>query len=295
MPRPEKVQAVEEIKERLENSEATFLTEYRGLSVSEQQQLRRGLRAADAEYQVVKMSLARRAATELGLDELIESMNGPTALAFANSDAVPVAKVLKDFAKEHDRLVLKVGLMSGKLLPPEQVSKLAEIEPRDVLLAKIAGAAKAPLSKMAGMLGSFVRDSASLFFQLLEIKESNEPAPAAEIEAPVPTVPADEAAATEPEASVPVDEAEVAEEPTAEAEEEAAEVEADILAAAKVDEPKADVTAGDEEPAAEADETHEAEAEVAEAEEGSEEEAESDDESDSDSQSDDKADQAEEE
>ncbi|MDF1596605.1 MAG: 50S ribosomal protein L10 [Acidimicrobiia bacterium] len=269
MPRPEKVQAVEEIKERLENSEATFLAEYRGLSVSEQQQLRRGLRAADAEYKVVKMSLARRAATELGLDELIESMHGPTALAFANSDAVPVAKVLKDFAKEHDRLVLKVGLMSGKLLPPEQVSKLAEIEPRDVLLAKIAGAAKAPLSKMAGMLGSFVRDSASLFFQLLEIKESSEPAPAAEVEAPASTDRV-EAAADPAEVSAPADKAEVAETTTDEA-------------------------AEGEEPTAEVDQTHSAEAELAEAGEGPEEEAESDDESDSDSQNDDKADQAEEE
>jgi large subunit ribosomal protein L10 len=178
MPRPEKVRAVEEIRERIEGARATFLTEYRGLSVSEQQALRRSLRAAGAEYKVVKMSLARRAAAELGFEELSEAMAGPTAIAFADDDPVPVAKALGDFAKDHEHLVVKVGLMSGELLLPEQVSRLAEIEPRDVLLGRIAGAAKAPLTKMAGFLGSFLRDSASMFSQLLDKKESGEFLPA---------------------------------------------------------------------------------------------------------------------
>jgi len=176
MPRPEKVQAVEEIKERLESAEATFLAEYRGLSVKQQQALRRGLRDAGAEFKVVKMSLARRAANELGID-FGSDLAGPTALAFANGDPVPVAKALRDFGNENDAFVLKSGLFGGNVLPPEQVTKLADIEPRDVLLGKIAGAAKAPLYSLAGMLSSFNRNAAAVFSQLLEKKESEAPAP----------------------------------------------------------------------------------------------------------------------
>lgn len=290
MPRPEKVQAVEEIKERLENAEATFLTEYRGLSVNEQQELRRSLRAAGAEYKVVKMSLARRAAEELGLDDFTESMIGPTAIAFAITDPVPVAKALKDFAKDHERLVLKVALMSDKLLAPEQVSKLADIEPRDVLLGKIAGAAKAPLAKMAGMLGSFMRDSASMFSQLLEKKESGEFVSADEVEAPAAAEPV---AAEEAADATPV----VTEDDAPEPVEEAAEVEADEPtddAVAEPSEAAADASSTEVEEVEE-DETPEAAAEDAEAEEGSEEEAESEDSASSDSDSDDTADTAEEE
>lgn len=302
MPRPEKVQAVEEIKERFENAEATFLTEYRGLTVSEQQQLRRGLREANAEYKVVKMSLARLAATELGLDELTESMIGPTAIAFANTDPVPVAKVLKDFAKDHEHLVLKVAVMSGKLLPPEQVSKLAEIEPRDVLLGKIAGAAKAPLAKMAGMLGSFMRDTASMMSQLLEKKESGEFVSADEAASAVaeadevaaePEAAEEAAADKEPEEAAAVETTEAEEQPAVEAEEEAA-PEADEPVVEDDSDPE-DAAAEGDEPAAETDDAPEAEAEIADAEDGSEEEAESDDSSDSDSESDDAADKAEKE
>lgn len=175
MPRPEKVAAVEEIKTRLEAAEAVFLAEYRGLSVPQQQQLRNALREAGAEFKVVKMSLARLAATQLGLEGLAEDMLGPTAIAFADSDPVPAAKALKDFAGEHEVLVLKSGLMSGAVLTPEAVVKLAEIEPLDVLLSKIAGAAKAPLYKTATLLSALLRNSASAFSQLLEKKEQVAP------------------------------------------------------------------------------------------------------------------------
>ena len=293
MPRPEKVQAVEEIKKRFEDAEATFLTEYRGLSVNEQQELRRGLRAAGAEYKVVKMSLARRAALELGLDEFTESMYGPIAIAFASADPVPVAKALKDFAKDHERLVLKVGLMSGKLLAPEQVSKLADIEPRDVLLSKIAGAAKSPLAKMAGMLASFTRDSASMFSQLLEKKESGEFVSADEAVAPAAAEPeaAVEAADAEPEEASST-EVEEEEQPAAKSEEEAVEVEA-----AKPDDADAEPeeASSTEVEVDEEDDAPEASADDADAEEESEEEAGSDDSATSDSDSDDAAVVAEEE
>jgi large subunit ribosomal protein L10 len=178
MPRPEKVQAVADIKESLEGSEAVFLTEYRGLSVKAVQELRASLRASGAEYKVVKMTLARRAADDAGISGLDEHLLGPTALAFAKSDPVATAKALKEFAKTHEVFVMKAGVLSGNILSPEDVSRLAEIEPRDVLLAKIAGAAKAPLAQAAGLFASFNRNAASMFKQLLDKKESGEIAPA---------------------------------------------------------------------------------------------------------------------
>ena len=174
MARPEKVQAVTDIREGLESAEAVFLTEYRGLSVQAVQDLRRALRDAGAEYRVVKMTLAKLAAGDAGIEGLDEYLAGPTALAFAKSDPVAAAKALKDFSKDHEVFTLKAGYLSGNVLSPEEISKLAEIEPRDVLLAKIAGAAKAPLYSAAGMFGSFTRNAASMFSQLLDKKESGE-------------------------------------------------------------------------------------------------------------------------
>lgn len=174
MPRPEKVQAVADIKDKLEGSEAVFFTEYRGLSVKAVQDLRKHLRDSGAEYKVVKMTLAKRAADDAGIKGLDEFLVGPTALAFANTDPVATAKALKEFGKANDVFVLKAGVMAGAILTPEEVSKLAEIEPREVLLAKIAGAAKAPLIKAARMFSSFNRDAAQMFSQLLDKKESGE-------------------------------------------------------------------------------------------------------------------------
>ena len=174
MPRPEKVQAVTDIRERLEGAEAVFVTEYRGLSVKAIQELRRSLRDSGADYKVVKMTRARLAAADAGMEGLDEFMSGPTALAFAQKDPVATAKALKEFSKGHGVFVLKAGFLSGVILTPEEVSKLAEIEPRDVLLAMIAGAAKAPLFKAASMFGSFTRDAVSMFSQLMDKKESGE-------------------------------------------------------------------------------------------------------------------------
>jgi large subunit ribosomal protein L10 len=159
MARPEKVQAVKDIREGLENSEAVFLTEYRGLSVQAMQELRRALRESGADYKVVKMTLARLAAGDAGIEGLDEYLAGPTALAFAKSDPVATAKALKNFSRDHDVFVLKAGYLSGNILTPEEVSRLAEIEPREVLLAKIAGAAKAPLFKAAAMFSFWTRKS----------------------------------------------------------------------------------------------------------------------------------------
>lgn len=174
MPRPEKVQAVANIKEKLEGSEAVFLTEYRGLSVKAVQDLRKSLRESGAEYKVVKMTLAKLAASEAGAEGLHDYMVGPTAIAFAKTDPVATAKALKDFSKSHEVFVLKAGLLSGAVLTPEDVSRLAEIDPPDVLRAKIAGAMKAPLFKAAGFFASFNRSAATMFDQLVTKKESGE-------------------------------------------------------------------------------------------------------------------------
>ena len=172
MPRPEKVQAVAEIKERIEGSQAVFLAEYAGLSVKEQQELRRSLRANDAEFKVVKMTLARLAADDLDLDSLDELLLGPTGLAFADGDPVGAAKALKDFSKDHDVFVIKGGLLGPDFLSPERISELADIEPREDLLAKLAGAMQAPLANLAGLLAALPRNTASVLQQLLEQKES---------------------------------------------------------------------------------------------------------------------------
>jgi large subunit ribosomal protein L10 len=174
MARPEKVQAVADIREGLENARAVFLTEYRGLSVQAVQELRGALRQADAEYKVVKMTLAKLAAGDAGIEGLDDFFAGPTALAFANSDPVATAKALKEFSDDHDVFVLKAGYLSGDILSPEEISRLAEIEPREVLLAKFAGAARAPLYAAAGMFAAFNRNAASVFSQLLDKKESGE-------------------------------------------------------------------------------------------------------------------------
>jgi large subunit ribosomal protein L10 len=240
MPRPEKVQAVADIKERLESAAAVFIAEYAGLSVKEQQELRRGMRQADAEFKVVKMTLTRRAAAELGLDELADVLTGPTGLAFAAGDAAATAKALRDFASAHDRLVIKGALFAGEFLAPERVTQLADLEPRDVQLAKIAGAMQAPMTAMAGLLAALPRNLATALHQLVEKGGGPEAEEPAEEPAEAPeTEPAPEAAAADtdtdtaeaPEAEAepapPADapEAEAEEAPAGAADDEAAEAE----------------------------------------------------------------------
>ncbi len=116
MPRPEKVQAVAEIKERIEGAQAVFITEFRGMSVKQMQTLRSALRQSGAEYKVVKMTLARRATDELEIDGVAEHLLGPTGLTFADADPVATAKILTDTGKENERLVIKAGILSGDII-----------------------------------------------------------------------------------------------------------------------------------------------------------------------------------
>ncbi len=176
MPRPEKVQAVADIKERIEGAQAVFLAEYVGLSVKDQQELRRNLRENGAEFKVVKMTMARLAAAELDIETLDELLLGQTGLAFADGDPAATAKVLKDFAKSHETFVVKGGLLDLEFLPPETIAELADLEPRDVLLAKIAGVMQAPMANLAGLLAALPRNTANVLSQLLEQKEADAPA-----------------------------------------------------------------------------------------------------------------------
>ncbi len=233
MPRPEKVAAVADIKERIEGSEAVFVTEFRGMTVKQISSLRRSLRDSGADYKVVKMTLARRAIDELGIEGFGDHLVGPSGLTFAKSDPVATAKVLRDLNKDNEKFVVKAGILSGKVILGDQIKALADIEPREVLLARIAGAAKAPLYKTAGLMASFTRNAATMFAQLLDKKEDgSEPAPEKAVEetpTPVaeetPSHDVEETPAEEPVTAAVTEEAEAStetaeEEPAASAEEE---------------------------------------------------------------------------
>jgi len=250
MPRPEKVQAVVDIKEHLEGSTAVFLAEYAGLSVGEQQELRRGLRAAGSELKIVKMTLARIAATELGHDDLVADLRGPTALAFASGEAAAAAKVLRDFAKDHDQLILKGGLLDGEPLTAARVGQLADLDSREVLLAKIAGAFEAPISGLAGLMAALPRNLASMVLQLIgKLPPEETEAEASEPEAPEAEA---ESATVESETDEAVSEAEVIDAP--EAEESAADEavsEPEVIDAPEAEESAADEAAPEDEEAPE--------------------------------------------
>jgi len=160
MARPEKVAVVDEIRTKLDESDAAILTEYRGLTVSELAALRGALRPAATEYKVFKNTLARRAADEAGLSELSALLQGPTAIAFVNGDAVGAAKAIREFGKTAPALVVKGGLLGGRVLSAGDVDALADIEPREVLLARLAGGFQAPLTKAAGLFQAFTRNFA---------------------------------------------------------------------------------------------------------------------------------------
>jgi len=202
MPRPEKVQAVADIRERLERAQAVFVAEYAGLTVKEQRELRRGLRAAGSEFRVVKMTLASRAADELGRPGFKSLLSGPAGLAYAYEDASVTARLLRDFARDHTRLLVKGALFGTEVLPPERVAALADLEPRPVLLARVAGALQAPLAAMASVLAAVPRGLATVLGALADKK----PAPAAAPEA----APAAEAAEAAVEAATEAPDAETA-------------------------------------------------------------------------------------
>jgi len=159
-PRPEKIAVVAEVRERLEAADAALLTEYRGLNVKALADLRRQLRPLGGEYKVYKNTLVRFAARDLGAEELESLLSGPTAITFVNGDAAAAAKTLRDYARTNQNLVVKGGLLGGKVLSAGDVQALADLPSREVLLAQLAGAFQAPLVKMAGLLQALPRNFA---------------------------------------------------------------------------------------------------------------------------------------
>ena len=158
-PRPEKVAVVDEVRAKFKAADAAVLTEYRGLNVSATAELRRALRAAGGEFKIYKNTLVRFAARDLGM-EIDDLLTGPTAIAFIEGDPVNVAKALRDFAKTNPALIIKGGILGDKLLSEGDVKALADVEPRDVLLAKLAGAMAAPMQQFAGLLQALPRNLA---------------------------------------------------------------------------------------------------------------------------------------
>jgi large subunit ribosomal protein L10 len=153
MAKPEKVQAVAEITEQFRGSSAAVVTEYRGLSMTQLTQLRRAL-GEGATYAIAKNTLVRRAAQDAGVAGLEDLLIGPTAIAFVRGEPVDAAKALRNFAKDNKALVIKGGYMDGRPLSFAEVNQLAELDSREVLLAKLAGAMKGNLTKAAGLFAA---------------------------------------------------------------------------------------------------------------------------------------------
>ena len=165
--RTDKATSVAELTENFRSSTATVLTEYRGLTVAQLKTLRRAL-GSQTTYAVAKNTLAKRAAENAGITGIDALFSGPTALAFVSGDVVEAAKGLREFAKAHPLLVIKGGIFEGKPLSAAEVGKLADLESREVLLAKLAGAMKANLSKAAATFQAPLTQAARLAAALQE-------------------------------------------------------------------------------------------------------------------------------
>jgi large subunit ribosomal protein L10 len=204
MAQADKATAVADIAEQFKSSAATVITDYRGLSVANLAELRRSL-SGSATYSVAKNTLIKRAASEAGVEGLDELFVGPTAIAFVSGEAVDAAKAIKKFAKDHKALVIKGGYMDGRALTVAEVERIADLESREVLLAKLAGAMKANLSKAAGLFNAPASQVARLVAALQEKRAAEAPAEAAapEAAAPAAEAPAAEAEPTETPAESP--------------------------------------------------------------------------------------------
>ncbi len=223
MARPDKVAAVAALKDNFTNSAAAVLTEYRGLSVDALKNLRRSL-GTDTTYAVAKNTLAKIAAKEAGVEGLDGFLVGPTAIAFIRGDVANAAKGLRDFAKANPNLVVKGGYMDGRVLEADEVKKLADLESREVLLAKMAGALKGSLQNAVSLFAAPL-SSAARVMGALQAKAEADPsviggageAPAAETSEPETTSEDTAAADVEPAAEAATEADESAETPAEEA------------------------------------------------------------------------------
>ncbi|HZD70489.1 MAG TPA: 50S ribosomal protein L10 [Actinomycetes bacterium] len=177
MPNASKIAEVEAIKGYLNEAVAALLTEYRGLKVKDMGELRDSLRGSSTRYRVLKNTLTGLAVREAGYHELVPLLDGPTAVAFVHGDPVQAAKDLAEFARTHPALVLKGGVLDGKVLDADAVRQLATLESREVMLARLAGMLQASLQRTAIMLAAPLRQVATMTAALREkLEESGDAA-----------------------------------------------------------------------------------------------------------------------
>jgi len=200
MARQDKVDTVAEITDRFRSSAAAVLTDYRGLSVAQLKELRRSLGGA-VTFSVVKNTLTRRAAAEAGIEGFEDLLVGPSAIAFVDGDPVEAAKGIRDFAKDNPDLVVKGGYMDGAILTPQDFAKFADLESREVLLAKLAGMMKAKQSQAASLFAAPLAQAARALGALQAKVEADPSASASTAEAPAGETPAGEAPAGDAPAS----------------------------------------------------------------------------------------------
>lgn len=204
-PRPEKVAVVNEVRERLASANASVITEYRGLTVTQLAELRKAL-ASVGDYKVYKNTLVRLAVAGSEYEALTDLLVGPTAIAFVDGEISAAAKALRDFARLHPALVVKGGLVGGSTLGTDDLSRLADLPSRDVLLSRLAGGLAAPLQQLAGLLQALPRNLAYGLSALLDQRREAEPqpgpTPAAEAPAEAVEEPPGQAEASEAPAEV---------------------------------------------------------------------------------------------
>jgi large subunit ribosomal protein L10 len=191
MNREQKAAVVDEIAANIQDSQAVFAVDYRGLSVPQASELRTRLRAADARFSVVKNTLTERAADKAGAEPLKELLEGPTALTFVRGDAAAAAKALSDYARETDLLPFKGGYMDGSPLTAAEISAIAKLPSRDVLYAQLVNIVAYPLSGLARTLNQIIGGLAVALGQIQEQGLVGGDAPAAEAEAPAAETPAE--------------------------------------------------------------------------------------------------------
>jgi large subunit ribosomal protein L10 len=211
MSRADKAAAIAELSDRFKSSNAAVLTEYRGLTVKQITDLRNSLRG-NATYAVVKNTLTELAAKDAGVTAFDGQLVGPTAIAFIEGDAVEAAKGLRDFAKANPHLVIKGGVLDGKALSAAEITKLADLESREVLLAKLAGAMNASLSKAVYLFAAPLSQAARAVDALRAKVETRGPisddaVPSSDGEGPVSGAPAEAAADESPAEAAPAAEA----------------------------------------------------------------------------------------
>ncbi|OVE79027.1 50S ribosomal protein L10 [bacterium I07] len=157
MPRPDKVEAVDKIAEIFESSQGVFITDFQGLDVEQMSELRQKCREADVNYFVVKNTLARLAAKKVGQDEMVQHLQGPSALAYSSDDPSAPARVVTEFAKKLEKPKIKFSLFEGVFYGPDKVDEIAALPPKDVLLSRLVGSLNGPIVGLVGSLNGILQ------------------------------------------------------------------------------------------------------------------------------------------